>query len=140
MFAEFVLPYLLEIEAFHGGMDYIHSCGNQTPIQKYLLKIESLLGFEVSPWSDLDQSLINIPSDRWLTVALHPNEVLCTAPDQMRARLREINSKCAGRAYSIGTSGLTPITDDPQDYIEKIRNWTKIALEEMPRQECCRSA
>lgn len=127
MFEEFVLPYYMQIERFHGTISYIHSCGNQTPIQQYLLKLSSLMTFEVSPWTNLDRSLINIPSDKWLSVALHPNEVLCTTPANMETKLQEIVEKCSGRQYWIGTSGLTPITDNPQDYIDRIRTWTKIA-------------
>jgi len=131
MFEEFVLPYLLQIEEFHGGILYVHSCGNQTPIQKHLLKLKSLQGCEVSPWSDLDQSLINIPQEKWLGIALHPNEVLCATPALMEAKLREVTGKCRDRKYNINTSGLTPITDNPQDYIDRINIWTEIAARVM---------
>jgi len=32
-----------------------------------------------------------------------------------------------GRRFSIGTSGLTPLTPDIDDFINRIRTWTKIA-------------
>lgn len=134
MFADFVLPYLLQIEEFHCGIDHVHSCGNQTPIQHYLLELKTLNGFEVSPWSDLDGSLANIPEDKWLGVALHPNEVLCATPDEMEAKLREVTSKCRGRKYNINTSGLTPITPYPRDYVDRIRIWTEIAASVMAEQ------
>ena len=78
IFAGFVLPYYLEIERWHGGMRYVHSCGNQTGLQKHLLKIESLEFLEVSSWSELDQSLPNIPEEKRLLIQLHPNDVLYT--------------------------------------------------------------
>jgi len=127
IFADFVLPRYLEIERFHGGITGIHSCGDQTPVQKYLLQIESLPGLEVSAWTDLQQTLINVPSSKHLGIALHPNDVLCATPEEMEARLRSILDACRGRSFSIGTSGLTPISDDPGEFIGRIRTWTAIA-------------
>lgn len=127
IFVDFVLPRYLEIERFHGGIAGIHSCGDQTPVQKYLLQIESLPGLEVSPWTDLQQTLINVPTNKHLGIALHPNDVLCATPEEMEARLRGILDACRGRSFSIGTSGLTPITDDPAEFNGRIRTWTAIA-------------
>jgi hypothetical protein len=127
MFAEFVLPRYLEIEAFHGGMNGIHSCGNQAPVQKYMLQIKSLPNFEVSAWTDLQQSLHNIPPDKNLFISLHPNDVLVATPEEMEAKLRWIVATCGDRRYSIGTSGLTPITPDMGEYVGRIRTWTRIA-------------
>jgi uroporphyrinogen-III decarboxylase len=126
IFSEFVLPRYQEIERFHGGIAGIHSCGNQAPVQRYMLQLETLPGLEVSPWTDLQQSLRNIPPSKRLFIALHPNDVLCATPEEMDARLREITTSCQGRSYGIGTSGLTPIWDDPQEYVQRIRTWTGI--------------
>lgn len=127
LFADFVLPRYLEIEAFHGGLSSFHSCGNQAPVQKYLLQIESLSGFEVSPWTDLLQTLGNVPADKSLAIVLHPNEVLCATPSEMEARFRCIMESCRGRSYGIFTSGLTPLSADPAEFISKIRTWTEVA-------------
>jgi len=125
-FRDFVLPRYLEIEAFHGGIASIHSCGDQTPLQRYFLEIQSLKNFEVSPWTNLDKSLVNLPVDKKLMIGLHPNEVLFTSTEQMEARLREIAVKCSGRKYDIGTSGLTPILDSPEAFIGQINTWLQI--------------
>jgi len=126
IFADFVLPRYIEIEAFHGGIRSIHSCGNQAPVQRYLLEIRSLGAFEVSPWTDLDQSLVNIPDDKELVISLHPNDVLCATADEMEQKLRTIAGKCAGRLFQIKTSGLTPITAAPV-FVERIQTWTRLA-------------
>ena len=124
IFADFVLPRYLEIEAFHGGISDVHSCGNQVPVQRYLLEVTSLQNFEVSAWSDLTQSLRNIPPEKHLSVQLHPNDVLCATPEEMEARLRFVAESCNGRSYEIATSGLTPIWDDIGEYIGRVRTWT----------------
>jgi hypothetical protein len=136
IFAEFVLPRYLEIERFHGGITGIHSCGDQTPVQKYLLQIESLPGLEVSAWTDLAQTLINVPPTKNLGIALHPNDVLCATPAEMEAKLRSILLACRGRNFGIGTSGLTPITDDLAEFEGRIRTWTAIARRVRAEESC----
>lgn len=125
-FADFVLPCYKEMEAFHGGMMHIHSCGNQVPVQKYLLELETLAEFEIGPWSDLEQSLQNIPPDKKLCLSLHPNDILCATEAEMEARLQGISSRCQGRNYIIQTSGLTPIQHDVERLIKQVGIWTKV--------------
>lgn len=133
MFADFVLPYYLQIEAFHGGITAIHSCGNQVPVQHLLREIKSLVAMEISPWSDRDESLANIPPGKLLCPSLHPNEVLCATADPMRARLEGYVAALAGRRYEqIGTSGLTPLSDDISAFVQQVRTWTEIADAVMP--------
>jgi len=127
MFADFVLPRYLEIEAYHGGLLSVHSCGDQTPIQQYLLELHSLPTFEVSPWTDLEQSLVNIPESKHLHIALHPNDVLVATEEEMEAQLSDIMATCSGRRYSIGTSGLTPIHPEIGRFVHRLRTWTEIA-------------
>lgn len=129
LFDDFVLPRYLEIEAHHGSIGGIHSCGNQTPLQRSMLKIRSLRGFEVSPWTDLEQTLDNIPSDMSLGVSVHPNDVLLAAPQEIREKLTHIGATCAGRRWGLCTSGLTPIFDDNDEYARRIDRWLTIARE-----------
>lgn len=127
LFADFVLPRYLEIEAFHRGIGSLPSCGNQTLVQQYLLEIRSLGGFEVSPWTDLSQTLRNIPPDEYLANVLHPNEVLCATPSEMATKLRGIMDSCHGRSYGIFTAGLTPLSPDPPGFVTTARTWTEVA-------------
>ncbi|MBM4460381.1 MAG: hypothetical protein FJ011_21900 [Chloroflexi bacterium] len=129
LFAEFVLPRYLELEQFHGGVASVHSCGNQAPVQRYLLQIKSLPGLEVTAWTDLTQSLVNIPPDKRLAIALHPNDVLFATREQMAAKLEFITTSCTGRRYGIGTSGLTPILGSTAAFVEQIRMWQAVAKE-----------
>jgi hypothetical protein len=127
IFARFVLPRYLELEAFHGGINSIHSCGNQTPVQRYLLELKSLENFEVSPWTDLDQTIKNLPPSKHLMVSLHPNDVMAASPQEMQAKLEKIASTLTGWNYDVGTSGLTPITPGIEDMARQIRAWTSLA-------------
>lgn len=129
MFDDFILPRYLAIEAYHGGIGSIHSCGNQVPVQKSMLSITSITGMEVSPWSDLKESLVNIPVEKWLSISLHPNDVLLATTDDMRHRLECIKTCCCDRPFSMGTSGLTPLNNEPDDFITRIRTWNKVVSE-----------
>ena len=129
IFERYVLPRYLEIEAFHGGINSIHSCGNQTPVQRYLLELKSLNNFEVSPWTSLEGTIANLPTTKHLMVSLHPNDVLTTNPQEMRDKLEKIATSLKDWNYDVGTSGLTPITPNLEDMVCQIKNWTAIARE-----------
>jgi hypothetical protein len=125
-FRDFVLPHYLELETFHGGIASIHSCGNQTPLQRYFLELKSLQRYEVSPWTSLEETLRNLPPDKELMIGIHPNDVIFATSEQMESRLRGIATACVDRRYDIGTSGLTPILDTPADFIHQINTWIRI--------------
>jgi hypothetical protein len=125
-FRDFILPRYLEIEAFHGGINSLHSCGNQAPLQRYFLQLKTLKNYEVSPWTSLEKSLENLPVEKRLVIGLHPNDILFTTPQEMEDRLRRIQSACAGREYAIGTSGLTPILESPDAFIRQINLWLSV--------------
>jgi hypothetical protein len=133
IFEEFVLPRYLEIEQYHGGITGIHSCGNQTPLHHLLLQIKSLRGLEVSPWTDLEQTLVNAPAAMPVGISLHPNDVLCATPEEMESKLRFITTACKGRKYGIHTSGLTPIRESSEDFSERIRTWLGVARKVLGR-------
>jgi len=125
-FRDFVLPRFLEIEAFHGGIANIHSCGNQTPLQRYFLEIKSFNNYEVSPWTSLEKTLVNLPADKKLLIGLHPNDALFASPEQIESRLRGIMAACDGRSYDIGTSGLTPILETHEAFIKQVNIWAGV--------------
>jgi hypothetical protein len=127
LFRDFVLPPYLAIERFHGGIVSVHSCGNQAPVQRHLLAIRSLPQLEVSAWTSLDETLVNVPASKKLWISLHPNDVLCASPAEMERKLRTIVAKCRGREFGIGTSGLTPLSSDVGRFVETVRGWTQIA-------------
>ena len=91
-----------------------------------MLKVESLESFEVSAWTDLRQSVANVPESKHLQISLHPNDVLVDSPAAMEAKLEGIADACRGRRYGVGTSGLTPIRGE-EDFVRRIRTWTRLA-------------
>ena len=127
MFTDFVLPGYLELEKRHGGVCYVHSCGNQAPVQHDLLGINSLDVLEVSPWTDLRTSLANVPENKRLYISVHPNEVVVNDAAQVRGKLESIVTACRGRRYALG-AGSHPISDE-RDYLERLRRWITIARE-----------
>jgi len=130
IFETFVLPRYLEIEAHHGGIGWIHSCGNVAKLQTIYLKIKSLKIFEVSPWTDLKQSLINIPADKHLQIIKKTVDVLTLPDDKIENDIKATNESCKARSFNLCTSGLTPIVKedkDNSDFLSRISRWVEIA-------------
>ncbi len=132
-FADFVLPAYLQIERFHGSLRHVHSCGNQTPVQKHLLRIRSLAALEVSPWTDLEETIRNLPDGMGLGISVHPNDVLFATETEMAARLQRIRDTCHGRPFSLGTAGLTPIhhLSQADAFVTQVRRWLTLARQIM---------
>jgi len=133
IFRDFVLPCYKNIEAFHGGITGIHSCGNQEPVQQYLLELKTMNQLEVSPWTDLLKTLVNVPDTKHLYINFHPNDILFASKQDMENKLRFTVEACQGRGYTLCTAGLTPVVGSNEAFMEKIRMWTRTAREMIHR-------
>jgi len=128
-FEEFILPHYRALEDFHGGISAVHSCGNQTLVQPYLMSLPTLRTLEVSPWTSLEGTIRQVPGDYFLIVTSHPNDVLYSSPAAIREKLSRVRSLCEGRRYAISTSGLTPQPGPSCEkvFLDKIHVWLDIA-------------
>ena len=77
----------------------------------------------------MEKSLAILPPGEELIIGLHPNDVLVASDEEMRKKFQYIHTCCHNRKYQISTSGLTPITPNPEDYIRAIRTWNRVARE-----------
>lgn len=128
IFDDFVLPYYMQLEEYHGKLWGVHSCGNQTPIQKSLLRLKTLDGYECSAWTDLKQTVANIPPDKHIAVAVHNvRDVLVCSDEWMVENLTFIRDTLQGRSYSIVANGLQKIHDDYDQDLASIRRWIATA-------------
>ena len=129
-FEEFLLPRYMEIAAFQNGVTSIHSCGNQTPVQRFMPQIKGLRSMEISPWTDLALSMNNIPLDMPIAINLHPS-VLLETDTAIRANLELIRNTLCSRQYSVTTSGLTPIgqLEQADAFVSRINQWISIAAD-----------
>ena len=129
IFRDFVLPRYLDLERRHGGIGGIHACGNQTELQKYMLEIKSLHGFEVSPWTDLEQTLINLPQDKSIGIGLPNTDVLLKTEAEMRPKLQWIKESCRGRSYGVSAGSLQKVHEDLDEDVERIKGFIHMAKE-----------
>ena len=123
-FEEYVLPQYLRLEEAHGNIGNIHSCGNKAPLQKHMLKLKSLGGFEVNYWTSLEDTLANVPPEKRISISVHPNDVLYSDTRAIETKIARILILCKGRRCSgIGTNGLTPVevNDAERDFLSRIR-------------------
>ena len=128
-FEEFVLPYYRILENFHGGISGVHSCGNQLLIQPFLMSLPTIRGLEVSPWTNLELTLKQVPEDYFLVISSHPNDILYSGPEAIREKLSRVRALCEGRKYALVTSGLTPKPGPfcETEFLTKIHIWLDVA-------------
>ena len=96
-------------------------------MQGDIASIKSLKFMEISPWSDLARSLEQIPKTMPLHIRFHPNDVFYSTAAEMEAKIRSIVELCEGRPNIFRTTGLTPVYDNNQKFIDQMKIWTDIA-------------
>lgn len=126
-FRDFVLPRYKEIEAYHGKIAGIHSCGDQTLVQKYLLELPSLEDIEISPWTNMEQTLLNIPVEKTLHVAMSPTELSLDLLT-MAENLRRVTKALKGRRYTLNVNA-TDLLRDEADCVARTQYWLNLARE-----------
>ena len=129
MFEEFVLPYYLELERYHGRTPYIHSCGDKVPVQKMLLRIKTLDTYEVNHWTSLEGTLANLPADKFLSISILNSEVLLSDEAKMRRELERIATACRGRRYSVCAQAIEKLHTDMNEDISQVQRWLRVARE-----------
>ncbi|NOZ22906.1 MAG: hypothetical protein GXP25_17655 [Planctomycetes bacterium] len=127
MFEDFVLPYYLELEKYHGRIVSVHSCGNKEPVQKMLLRLKTLPAHEVNHWTDLEATCRNIPPDKHLHIAILNTEVLLAGEEKMEHDLRRIVDLCQGRSYNVVAQAIEKVHNDMAEDIEQAKRWVEVA-------------
>ncbi|MEW6354785.1 MAG: uroporphyrinogen decarboxylase family protein [Planctomycetota bacterium] len=127
MFEDFVLPYYLELEKYHGKIVNVHSCGNKVPVQKMLLRLKTLPAHEVNHWTDLEATCRNIPPDKHLYISILNTEVLLADEEKMERDLRRIVALCRGRSYNVVAQAIEKVNDDMADDIAQVERWIAVA-------------
>jgi len=124
---EFVLPRYLELQAYHGRIPHVHSCGNQVPLQHLLLRLDTLESIEINHWTSLADTVRNVPPTRHLAIALLNTDVELQAEADQEAQLRDIRERCRGRRYHLVGSALQKVHDDYAEDIRRIQHWIALA-------------
>ena len=127
IFEEFLLPRYLELEAYHGGLPRLHSCGNKAPMQKLMARLKTLPAYEVNHWTSLEETLANVPADKFLTIRLLNADVLLADECKMRVDLQRIASLCRGRRYSVCAEAIQRMHADIREDIEQVKRWLQLA-------------
>jgi len=129
IFRDFLLPRYLDLEAYHGRITYLHSCGDQAPFQRDMLTIKSLPNFEQNPWTDLDTTLRQVPADKWLTVSIKNADVLLLDEAAIRRQIGGIVRRCVGRRYCLVGQALQRMHADIMEDVARTQRWIGIARE-----------
>jgi len=126
IFHDFLLPRYLELEAYHGRIPFLHSCGDQAPFHQDMLTIKTLDSYEQNPWTDIEATLRNIPADKWLTVSIRNADVLFFEEEAVRRQIGRIVDRCVGRRYCIIGQALQRMHDDIREDLRRTQRWIGI--------------
>lgn len=129
MYEEFALPYEKELEEFHGGILYWHSCGDTTAMIPSLGQLKTLQMYHSGPWTDVEEAASFFGNRVALEVCLHPvRDVQRASEEEMRRALTRISKACAQTAFTVRADGLQKISN-VMDEMETIQRWTRVARE-----------
>ncbi len=127
VFEEFILPFVRDLSEYYGGISYYHSCGNMTPFIPCIKQSGVQDLFQVSPWSDYERMVDELPEGITIQKALHPaNDVLMASEEKMRDVLQKIISKAKGRKVEIWADALY---EGSWDTLEKVKQLVRIFRE-----------
>ena len=127
IFEEFVFPYYVELEKYHGGIGGVHSCGSKVPFQKLLETLKGFGGHEVNHWTDLEGAVENASPNKYLGIAILNADVLLVTKEQMEAELKRIKRVCEGRNYSVSATAIEKVHDDMEYDMRQVQIWLEIA-------------
>ncbi|MHB1485831.1 MAG: uroporphyrinogen decarboxylase family protein [Saccharofermentanales bacterium] len=123
-----ILPYVEKLNDFYNGHSYYHSCGNMTPFLPFIKRIGVQDYFQVSPWSDYEKMVDELPESVIIQKALHPfNDVIKGTDESMRYLVKDIISKAKGRKVEIWADALY---EGGESTVEKAELLVKIFREE----------
>ncbi len=126
IYKEFIFPYEQKlVNAYSKGLFYYHSCGNLTPILKYVAKLKGLRLLHISPWTDFDRAVREVKGVIF-EKRLHPEQdILYSSPEQMRDKISSIMETGREAVLEIKASGLDRVPP------ETIKVWIKTAKESL---------
>lgn len=127
IFRDFVFPYYIELEKYHGHIGGIHSCGDKVPFFKLFEELKTIGSHEVNHWTDLEAAVRNSSPDKYLGIALLNADVLLATKQDMEAELQRIKKLCEGRSYSITASAIEKVHEDYEYDIRQVQIWIEIA-------------
>jgi len=127
IFEEFVFPYYKKLEAYHGGIGWIHSCGSKVLFQKRLEELKGLGGHEINHWTNVEDAVKNASPDKYLGISLINVDVQLATKEQMESDLLRFKKACEGRSYGITCAAIEQIHDDFEYDIRQVQIWLEIA-------------
>lgn len=129
LYEEFILPYELELAAFHGRIHYWHSCGVTQDFYESVRTLPGLEMMHIGPWSDVAKAAdVFSKTDIALDICLSATgDVYDRTAPEMRQKLQGIKDTCEGRVkYAVRADGFQIVRTVEED-LAKIRLWNDVA-------------
>jgi len=131
LYEEFVLPYELELAAWHGRVHYWHSCGVTDEFYESVRSIPNLQMMHIGPWSSVARAA-EVFGGTGIALDICVNataDVYDRTPAEMRQKLQTIKATCDGRVkYAVRADGFQIVRTVERD-MAKIREWNEAAAD-----------
>lgn len=136
-YRDLILPHELELEKFHSGILYFHSCGNLSKLLPEIRKIKSLEMLHLGPWTDLTGARDLFGEDTVFDICLEPiNDVLKATDTDIHKRIGGIQEIFSGDyGYSIRADALQKMGEHHKEDYQKIIDWCNTARKACGQEE-----
>lgn len=129
-FREFVLPYEKELEEFHGGLHYYHSCGDLTRLYPAISEIGRIDMVHKGPWSGIAETAEHFGQRAAIEVVLNPQADICDLDEAgVQALLSgfvKVLSEHRVRGYTLRANNIQKY-GSLENSIEKARGFIRAA-------------
>jgi len=131
VYEEFIFPYEMAVAQYQNGISYWHSCGDSSPILRFVKQLKGLQMHDVSAWTT-DWDIVSKAlkgTGIALEVRMHPvRDVLYADEPHIRAKLARVRETFAGLPITVRADGMQ-LMSSLQNDVSKIRRWGEIADE-----------
>jgi hypothetical protein len=127
-YRDLVFPFEKEIAEYQGGITYWHSCGNTTPILRYVKQLKGLELYDSSAWCDFHVSAAEL-KDTGIAMEIRQNpvsDVLYADEASIRRKLADILYTCRDVPITVRADGMQSADGMDKD-MEHIRRWADTA-------------
>jgi len=130
VYEKFIYPYETLVTNNQNGITYWHSCGNASPIIRFVKQLKGLRLFDVSPWTDWETAAKQLrDTSIALEVRMHPTkDVLLADEAAIRAKIARVREVFTGFPVTVRADGLGMLSSIDKD-LPKMLRWCSIADE-----------
>jgi hypothetical protein len=128
VYRDLILPFEQELDKFHDGIGWWHTCGDLTELAPFIRQIRGLQAISVSPWCrDLEKVVDVFRDNAVIEVGPHPmKDITLATEEEMAASVRRLMEACRGTRYLLRVEAFS--TAKPAEVeLAQAKRWIAVA-------------